>query len=251
MNMKKSVLKIAAAAALSVAFSSVFSACSSSSLSISDCGPIAVVSVIGNKSVPWFDSDVNEEEDGDPNGILSTSVNRLFSKDNIEFTSCESRIDYADEAIRDGLVDLAGVEVVDKETVVNSEVYEDISKSYYNVLFSTVEADGYKDLTTLGSKNARILMDAVGAKSLLLFEFDFRKEIVSGSKWDGEVGSYIKMTVRMKDERGRESIYRVYEVRSANTVRIDSLKYDKSALVELIKPTIDSAVSRFIVDYIN
>ncbi len=252
--MKKNIMKktsLIALIALSVILSSVLSACSSTKISISDCGPVAVVSVIGNKSVPWFDSEEDEDEEGDPNGILSTSINRVFVKDDIEFSSCESRIDYADESIRNNLVDLAGVEVVDKEQLLDSDAYRNLSKSYYNIMVSTVEADGYKDLTTLGAKNSRVLMNAVGAKSLLMFEFDFRKEVVKGTKWGGEIGAYIKMTVRMKDEKGREPIYNVYEIRSPETIPIDNLKYDKSALVDLITPTIDNAVSRFIVDYMN
>lgn len=233
---------------LAVALSSLLFSCAST-FSISDCGPVAVISVIGNKSVPWYDS--SDEDTDDANSVLSTSVNRLVGRGNIEFSSCENRIDYADEAIRFGLQDIAGVEVIDKEKVVNSQQYEDMHASFYNLLVSTVSADGYKDLTTIGSKNSRLLMREIGAKSLMLFEFDFRKELVKGTKWNGEVGGYIMMKVEVKDERGNAVVEKNYEIRSSSTIPIKNLRYDKDELVNLLEPTIDAAVARFIVDYMN
>ncbi|MBR6913828.1 MAG: hypothetical protein IKN34_08530, partial [Treponema sp.] len=123
--------------------------------------------------------------------------------------------------------------------------------SFYNLLVSTVSADGYKDLTTIGSKNSRLLMREIGAKSLMLFEFDFRKELVKGTKWNGEVGGYIMMKVEVKDERGNAVVEKNYEIRSSSTIPIKNLRYDKDELVNLLEPTIDAAVARFIVDYMN
>lgn len=252
-KMKKSVfgkinsmLSILAGLAALAAFS-----CSSSNLSISDSGPVALISVVGNASAPWIDPELTDDENEDVNGLLSTAVNKLLDGSNPEILTAESRLDYAEETFRLHLAEFAGVEVLGREDVVESDAYKKLKKSYFNALVATKNADGYKDLTTFGAKNARILMREIGAKSLVRLEFEFRKEISRGDKWNGEVRAVVNMSANLMNERGKTVLNRQYSVRSSETVHIDSLKYDRDAFVELFPEIIDESIDKFIVDCMN
>ena len=59
------------------------------------------------------------------------------------------------------------------------------------------------------------------------------------------------MKGEVKDERGNAVVEKNYEIRSSSTIPIKNLRYDKDELVNLLEPTIDAAVARFIVDYMN
>ena len=227
-----------------------FFGCKSAGVVIADHSPVAVVSVIGNQSLPWKEpSNQNDDDDKDNGtGLLSTLTNKLINGDSVELTSAQDRLDYAADQLIALINENSGAEVLDRDMVLSSEAYLDSRENILKFMEAKLTATNYKNLTSLGAKRARMLMDDLGAKSLICVEFLFQKTNVSGNKWTGKVGAYVEMKIRVLDDRGTEIVNRDYSATSADSLPIRSRKYDKDALVDLFPDTIDSVISQFIVD---
>lgn len=228
-----------------------FFGCASTSLELANYAPVAVVTVLGNQSLPWvesenFQADANDDFD-DETGLLSTMVNKLMNGNNPEYLTAADRVQYAAESFSYLLEENAGIAVIPSETVLHSQAYTDASRNIFSYLESRVAAQGYKNLMQLGAKRARLIMQETGAKSLLMADFVFRKKLVSGTKQRGEVAAYVTMEVRFLDERGRETLNKTYEVLSANTVHIASTKYNVDELLDLYAEAIETVINQFIV----
>lgn len=226
-------------------------ACKSVPIAINEQGPVAIISVIGNPALPWDIGDAEAESADDGNGVLTTLVNKLVDGSNPELQTGKDRLDYAVDSLRAALEENAGVEVISNETLLNSEAYRNINESLFNMIDSRIGATNFKMLTTLGSKRARLLMEEIGAKSLIFLDFDFRKTSSSGTKWTGNVIPVLTMKVHLLNAKGREVINRSFTLKGADSVRISNRKYDKDALVDLYPALIDNAINQFIVTYIQ
>ncbi len=234
------------------AFAAIFTACKSAPIALADHSPIAVITVVGNHSLPWKeDDDPNADTEKGQDGTLTTLVNKLIGGNNIEFTSGQDRIDYAYDAFNSLLEEVGGYEVVPKETVQNSREYLNARENIFNVLEARVKATGTKDFMKAGSMRGRSFTKDMGAKSLIFAEFKFQKTNVRGNKWTGQVAASVTMRVRVLDENGKELIDREYSAVSPDALQISGRKYDKDRLVEMVNETIDLTINKFIMDYIS
>ncbi len=241
--------KIFVFAALPVFLAGVLTGCKTTKdIALTDYSPLAVISVVGNRNLPWTYDIYNEEDDGDMDK-LSDLVTRLIDSKNPELITYQDRIDYAEESIHYILPDLAGVEILDKKDVVESEAYDFVKKSYFNGTLATAIADGYKDITTINGKRARILIDELGVNGLLIFNFTFRKDMIQGSTAHGKIAAYVQMNVKLINDRGREVTNREIIARSTHTVLVEDGHYSKEQFVELMPEAIDSAITQYAISF--
>ena len=228
-----------------------FAGCKSTQVSLSQHGPAAIVAVTGNQALPW-EADANSDSDEDDgNGVLTTMVNKMIDGNNPELQTGRDRLDYAVDSLRAGLQDIAGIEVLDNDTVLKSQNYFEIRESPFNILDSRISASGFKMLSSVGAKRARMLMDEIGAKCLVILDFDFRKTMAQGTKRSGVVAPMLTMKVLVIDENGRELVNKTFEQKASSGVRSASGSYDKNELVGLYPELIDNAISQFIVSYVQ
>ena len=225
---------------LAAAVLSVFQSCASSSVSLAECTPVAVVTVVGNTSVPWAD------EIAESGGLISSALNKAFDGTNPERMTAQDRVDHLEESLRASLSDIAGVEVSEKERVLSSPAYKKMRQSIYNSTVSTVSASGYRDFSRLGAKSARILERELGVGALVLAECVFSKRVCEGTKASGTVCGVVTLSCVVLGPDGRESI--IGEV-SAETeaIPVSRYSYDKDALVSMFPAAIESAARKFVV----
>ncbi len=229
----------------------IMAGCASAPVSIADCGPVAVIAVNGNPALPWELDESDDESTDDGNGVLTTMVNKLVDGSNPELTTGKDRLDYALNSLKAGLLDIAGVEVIDTEAVLAAENYQSIRESVFNMLDTKISAAELKTISSIGAKHARMLMSELNAKTLLLLDFEFRKTCIKGNKWNGNIAPMLTMKVHMINSRGKEVVNRTFMLKSSKYVSVSGRKYDKSALVGLYPELIDNAISQFIVSYIQ
>ena len=159
-----------AAAALLLFAATLLAGCKSAPVAINESGPIAIISVTGNPAIPW-EKDENDDDADDGNGVLSTLVNKLVDGKNPELTTGKDRLDYAVDSFHALIEEIAEVEVIDDAVVKAAENYVSINENIFNLLDSTIGATGFKKLNTIGGKRARLLMQEIGAKSLIFLAF--------------------------------------------------------------------------------
>ena len=245
--MKKNVVFVALAASASILLAS----CGSTKIAIQEHSPVAVFSIVGNSQVPWLADDPNDPDEADADGVLSSMVNKLIDGQNPEIVTALDRLDYADDSIHQILPEITGCEVLEKNVVLSSEGYDELKPSYFNLLASTKTATGYKDLTTVGSKNARIAMNKIGAKSALVLNFTFQKKLLKGNKWNGELCGLVTMKAKLLNERGKELLNKTYVAQTTERTKISSHKYDKDAFVNTLKEGIDNAIRMFALEFVD
>lgn len=244
--MKKNAVLISLAA-----LSLLLASCASTKIPMQEHSPVAVFSIIGNSQVPWVADNPNDPDDAEPDGILSSVVNKLIDGDNPELVTAVDRLDYAYDSFAQIIPEVTGGEVLSKEAVVKSEAYEDLSGSFFNLLAATKTGTDYKDLTSIGSKKARITMEKVGAKSAVILTFTFQKKLLKGNKWNGDLCALVTMKAKLLNSRGKEVINRTYTAQSSQKIKITSRKYDKNAFVATFNEAIDSAIRQFALEFVG
>lgn len=253
--MKKSISKLTSTAlpALCLALAASLAGCASTkSISLSENSPAAVISVIGTNLVQWQENEHNDNDENDSSeGALTSLVAKTIDRNNPEITTAVDRLDYADESFRRIVPEIAGLEVLDKDKVVGSKTYKTTRGSIYNALTDSTRATGYKDMSVIGAKKARMLMEQLGAKSLVSMEFNFKKKLVSGTKNSGQAAALVRMKIKFIDGRGNELINKEYERQSQETVAIGGGYYDKDELISLINKTTDELITDFAAEYSN
>lgn len=242
--MKKFVGFVAATALSALLLAS----CGSTKVSLQENSPVVVLSILGNSQIPWTADDPNDPDEAESDGLLSSMVNKLIDGDNPEIVTAIDRLDYADDSLRHILPEITGCEILDKNTVLESEAYEDLKASYFNALSSTKRATGYKDLTTIGAKEARLAFQEFGAKSGILLNFTFQKKLLTGNKWNGELRGIVTMKAKVLNERGRELHNKTYTAQTTERIKISSHQYKKDKFVASINSAIDDVIRQFAVD---
>lgn len=245
--MKKTVC---IAVVLAGCVAAVLVGCKSAPVALNESGPVAIISVTGNPALPWEKDDNNDESD-DGNGVLSTLVNKLVDGKNPELTTGKDRLDYAVDSFHALIEEIAGVEVIDDDIVRSASNYVSIKENIFNLLESTIGATGFKKLNAIGAKRARLLQKEIGARILLFADFDFRKSVQSGTKWNGNIVPMLTMKVHLVNESGKEVVNRSFVLRGAEAVHSSGKTYDKDELVGLYPALIDNAISQFVVSYIQ
>ena len=233
-------------ALVSIAF--VLTGCASTKISLQESSPVAVISIIGNTQVPWIDEDdetVLATDEPEAESLLTSMASRIMDSNNPEILTAVDRLDYAFDSASMNILEMTGCAVLPKEEVLSSEAYTYLTPSYFNSLTPTKTATGFKDLTTIGAKNARYLMDSIGAKSLLILSFTFQKEVVKGTKTNGAIGGVVTMKAKLLNNRGREVLNKIFVAKTSEPIKIMRGQYNKDSLVEQLENTIDDVMRQF------
>lgn len=242
--MKKTVLYF-----LILTFSAfIFAGCGSTKISLQENSPVALISVIGNTQVPW----VSEESDvttptGEPEaeGLLTGLANKLSDSNNPEILTAIDRLDYACDSFAENLPRITDYEILPKDDVVKSEAYIYTSANYFNIMSSSKSATDFKDLSIIGAKNARVLMQEVGAKSAAILSLTFQKEVVKGTKSSGSIAGVVTLKAKLLDNRGHEVINKIFSTRTSEPIKIIHMQYNKDTLVEALDGAIDDVIRQF------
>lgn len=233
-------------ALVSIAF--VLTSCVSTKISLQESSPVAVISIIGNTQVPWIDEDdetVLATDEPEAESLLTSMASRIIDSNNPEILTAVDRLDYAFDSASMNILEMTGCAVLPKEEVLSSEAYSYMTPSYFNSLTPTKTATGFKDLTTIGAKNARYLMDSLGAKSLLILSFTFQKDVVKGTKTNGAIGGVVTMKAKLLNNRGREVLNKIFVAKTSEPIKIMRGQYNKDSLVEQLENTIDDVIRQF------
>ena len=233
-------------ALVSIAF--VLTSCASTKISLQESSPIAVISIIGNTQVPWIDESEDSTSPGEEpetEGLLTSMAARITDSQNPEILTAVDRLDYAFDSASMNILEMTGCAVLPKEEVLSSEAYTYMAQSYFNMLSATKTATGFKDLTIIGAKNARYLMDSLGAKSLLILSFTFQKDVVKGTKTSGAIGGVVTMKAKLLNNRGREIVNKIFVAKTSEPIKIMHGQYNKDSMVEQLENAIDDVMCQF------
>ncbi len=223
---------------------------STKNISLNGKSPLAVVSIIGTNLVSWQEQTQNDNDETlSTDGAFNALLNKAIDGKNPEIATAVDRLDYADESFRRIMAETAGLQILDKSKVVDTDIYEYTRGSFYNSLSDSVCATGYKDMTVIGAKKARIIESELGAKSLATMDFNFKKTVIKGNRQNGSLAAFVMMKVKILDERGREFINKEYTGVSSKTTSIISGYYKKEELLSLINETIDDLITQFAVEF--
>ncbi len=245
--MKKTLSKISFGL-LSAVLAGAFSGCASTKIDLNTLSPMAILNVEGS-SVIWeeaddFDYEAQEDEGG---GLIATSVNKALNSKNPEIQTAADRMDYAEESLRHALEENCGVQFLEKEKLIKSEVYQYGILNISGILSTNTAADGYRSgILSLPSKKAQLLMSEIGAESLLSAQFEITKKIESKN-----IYPVVSMKIKIQNRRGKKILDKEYSAVSASGVRTYGAysKYNKRDFVALINPLIDDVISRFASEY--
>lgn len=241
--MRKSLFFVPAA--LAVVF---FFGCSSTKQPLMSYGPVGILSVTGSVNLPYYEDEVETEITGD--GLLSKSITSVIYRDNPEITTAQTRLDYCIETMEKLISENAGIEVIGKEQFLASPVYQGFHQSVLSFADPLVYPTNYKKISELGAKNARLLMNDIGANSLLTANFKFYKTLVDGTKYKGKISVRIEADFTLYNSSGKAVLTDSVSCSSFETTDIDMLKYDKNAIVNMIPALTEEAVSKFVVRHL-
>ena len=140
--------------------------------------PIAIVSVSSNTTVPWYEENTNSSEEDDINedGLINSMLNKSINAKNPEINSNKDRIEMAEDKVLTMLINKGNFKLIDKDTVLNNKVYKEVPNGLLDFMSATCIPVGYKKLSPDSRKIARMIMDSLGAKSLMYITFQFEKE---------------------------------------------------------------------------
>lgn len=233
------------------AATSLLTGCASTKLSVKESSPVAIISITGNTQIPWVDEESEEvSPTGEPEAesLLTSMASSFTNSQNPEILTAIDRLDYAYDSANLNLLELAGYTVLPKEELLSSEAYTYMAPSYFNMLTATKNATGFKDLSILGAKNARYIMEETGAKSLLALSFTFQKELVRGTRSSGTVGGIVTMKAKILNSRGREVFNKIFVARTSGQIKIMHGQYNKETLIENLNDAIDDAMRQFCIE---
>lgn len=233
------------------AATSLLTGCASTKLSVKESSPVAIISITGNTQIPWVDEESEEvSPTGEPEAesLLTSMASSFTNSQNPEILTAIDRLDYAYDSANLNLLELAGYTVLPKEELLSSEAYTYMAPSYFNMLTATKNATGFKDLSILGAKNARYIMEETGAKSLLALSFTFQKELVRGTRSSGTVGGIVTMKAKILNSRGREVFNKIFVAKTSGQIKIMHGQYNKETLIENLNDAIDDAMRQFCIE---
>ena len=233
------------------AATSLLTGCASTKLSVKESSPVAIISITGNTQIPLVDEESEEvSPTGEPEAesLLTSMASSFTNSQNPEILTAIDRLDYAYDSANLNLLELAGYTVLPKEELLSSEAYTYMAPSYFNMLTATKNATGFKDLSILGAKNARYIMEETGAKSLLALSFTFQKELVRGTRSSGTVGGIVTMKAKILNSRGREVFNKIFVARTSGQIKIMHGQYNKETLIENLNDAIDDAMRQFCIE---
>ena len=230
-----------------------FSACESTKISAEEQSPIAIISIVGNQNISWVEESPDEpQKDDEPeiDGLMTGLVNKFLYANDPELLSAVNRLDYVYDSANQIIPDMTGCAIVPKEEVFATQTYQYLRPSYFNSLVATENATGFKDLSTIGAKNARNLMKECNANSILIYSLTFQKRLNRGTRSEGLVEGIATMKVKLLNNRGREIINKVFTEKTP-AIKIQSGQYDKNEMIANMNNAIDVLMRKFSVFYMS
>ncbi len=239
---KKICEKVALFASFALLALPFFSCATKPAVEIAKEFPIAIVSISSNTTVPWYEEDAKKDE-GDINedGLINSMLNKSINAKNPEISSNMDRINYAEEKLLSMLLTKGNFQLLDKETVLNSSIYKGVKGGMLDFMSASCIPEGYKKLSPDSRKIAKMMMDKLGAKSLMYVTFQFEKE-----KSHSQVYARTTMAVRILNNKGKMVVRKDYVALSAEGVQMYGNSFDKQSLVDLFPNSIENAINRFL-----
>lgn len=237
--MKKSILLT-----ISAIICAAITGCASTKIEPAALSPAAIITIKGNGSLPWFEI-INGKESSANEGLIDSMINSRAYSDDPEISTAIDRLEYADESIRRNLGEQLNIEFVEKQTLVNSKWYKRLNEGFFSSIDTSIKPEGYKDISSLDKIESQGISKETLANSFIFLKYEFFKEVISGSKINGKVAPFIRMTVTIRDAKGKELMYKIYKIRGTDAIRIMGRDYDKAALAELYYPLIDQLAVQF------
>ena len=228
-------------------FAVAFSGCASAKIEKQSISPLAIITVAGNSSLPWYVIKDGEEPKA-TKGVLQNAINSKVFENDPEIASAYNRLDYAEDALRRVLGEIAEIQFVDKADVVSSKKYKMMSEGLLSVMNTTITATDYRDLRNPGKYDLKKLLESVGGKGGVVLEFEFFKKAATGTTISGTVCPYVKMKANLYDEDGKEIKYKTYSLQGSETLKVAGRRYDQEALVEMYPEIIDQLLAQFAMD---
>ena len=227
----------------------IFFACKSVPADLSAYTPIAIMTVYGNPSVPWYNESTNTETVDD--GILSGAVNRMINKKNPENTTAQERIDEASALLSERMRDF-GLEVIDPTVLKDCPIYKDTGKNFLDYLGNTVPAKGYDAITSSNGKLNRSMCKQSGAASVLYVNFRFQKVIVKDGVRNKGVTARLVMSVFGTDASGKRLVNREYKAVSSDyTELIKSSDWDKDKIMTFYHALENRVITEFLSEFVG
>lgn len=251
----KSILKnTIIAAAGTIILGTALGSCASSAVKMAENQPVAIMTVYGNRGVPW-----STETDGSSNnsstyetmqedeGALTGLVNRIINRKNPEDELAQDRIDFASAELERHLAE-SGIELVSSEKIHKSGAYKKGVKSFLNYVESRLPAQGYDAIASSSSKLNKMIVQETGAQSLLYVSFRFEKQpLLNGVHTEG-VSARVELSVYAANAKGKTIANKKYVAISRDAAPASHKDYDKEKLCSLFEDTTSAAISMFIMD---
>ncbi len=227
-----------------------FAGCASTKVDVSTLDKIAIISIGGNRHLPWYEK-VDGKEPSATQGILSKSVDSILKDEDPEISEAFNRLDYAEDSFKKHVNEILSLNFVPKEDVIGSKRYRAMSEGILHSLNTTITAQDYKDVRSPDRFNMRKMAQEIEANSFVVLNFEFFKKAVKGSKLNGEISPYIKMKVKLYNNLGKEIKNKTYVVQGTESVKSSGKNYDKEALVAMYPAVIDQLMMQFALDFIQ
>lgn len=240
----------AAGAGIALLCAMVFSGCASVKIEPESISPLAIITVAGNSTLPWYVLKDGKEPSANK-GLLQNTINSKFRQEDPEILSSYNRLDYAEDALRRIAEDVAGITVLDRDTVLSSKSYKQMSEGLFSAMNTTITADGYKDLRSPEKYLMSKLCKETGANGCIVLEFEFFKKAVTGSLISGEGAPYIKMKAKLYNSDGKEIKYKTYTATGTETVKVKAKKYDQEELISYYPAVIDQLITQFAMEFLE
>ncbi len=208
--------------------------------SVTETSPVAILSITGNKSVPWFEGNSPSAYEGALTGKINEKMNRLSP----ERETAVSRLDYAYDSFVAAFGKKEGASIIEKELVASSDAYKKCLEGTPKYLSVRAGATGLKKLSDMSKKNARAVLNEIGAKSAFFMDFEFWK-VRKNSK---VLSALVILKVRVVNDEGKEIVSKRYSVESSSGIPISGKSYNTDGLLALLNFTIDEAIDKFISD---
>lgn len=252
--MSKSILRsnFIATALTAVLLAAGLCACNSTSLNINpaDLSSVAIVSVSGNTSIPWY-VPVNErtdEDDGEiSNSGLSAMVNKTLRGNDAELLSIETRIDSSAEILKETFGDF-GIDVVPVEKVYETPVLDQRTFNFLTDYTGSTPAEGYDVVNFTSKVRNKEICSYTGAKCVCFAEFEYRKYKKQVSFEENDIYAHVTMKIYMENAEGKKILQKEFVAISDDYVAASTIKkYSKEKLVELFPSAIKNACNDLLI----
>ena len=234
----------------SLAALTALTSCASTKISLTEYQPVAIMTVYGNRSVPWHADEspsseykVAQTEDG----VLTGLLNRAIDRDDPETTLAQERLNSASSILTESL-EKSGISVISGDALKNTKTYSTGFKAFLNYMDSKLPAEGYQVISSSSSKLNKMMASETGANLMLYVSFRFEKQkVLKGVHVEG-VAARVDLSIYGAGADGKTLVNSTYTAISPDYVPYKNNSWDKERLCALFELTAQNAVDQFIMD---